>query len=102
MGCSASDIQITPVEAPDDARFESGEVLVTTGDTEVPYEELAILTVGPHSGKWSTKKLLANFREAARRVGADAVVRVDFDAFGNGETGALTYSATGTAVRYQQ
>ncbi len=101
-GCSTSRIEITPLEpASEAAPVSGGDIQVTTGDVDGSYEELAILTVGPDTGDDATRKLIARLREAARRVGADAVVRVDFDVYGRGENGDQTHMATGTAVRYR-
>ena len=94
-------IDIATLNAPPEAiAVEYADVLVTTGDVEVDYDELAILSVGPR-GHDSIEELIADLRAAAVEAGADAVVRVDFDVYGGGEDGFLRRTATGTAVRYK-
>ena len=77
-----------------------GDLLVTTGDTDRPYDELAILVVGPR-GDDDTDKLIADLRLAAYEAEADAVVRVDFKVFGAGDDGFQRWVAVGTAIRYR-
>lgn len=74
---------------------------VTTGDLDRAYEEIAILRVGGRDGRSATERLIRDLRDAARRLDADAVVRVDFEAYGNGESGSQEWYATGTAVRFR-
>ena len=81
------------------APLDEGDLLVTTGDVGRAYDEVAILVVGPR-GDGETDALLADLRQAAREIGADAVVRVDFEVYGGGENGFTRWSATGTAVRF--
>ena len=95
-GCSGSRIEVTPL-APE-ATDLRGEIRVTTGDLDVPYDEIALVSVGPFD---ETKDLLRALRAAARKAGADAVVRVDFDVYGSGESGSQARMASGTAVRYR-
>jgi hypothetical protein len=96
-GCGSS-TEIVPL--PPRAEALDRGLLVTTGDLDRPYDEIALLRVGPE-GDEETDELLASLRIAARRAGADAVVRVDFDPYGGGEDGSLRWVATGTAVRFR-
>ena len=90
--------EFAPLDAaPHAAGFGSG-LVVTTGDVDEPYVEVAILTVGPR-GWNSTDELVEDLREAARRADTDAVVRVDFDQYAD-EDGFVKRIATGTAVRF--
>ena len=97
-GCSGARTEIVPL--PSRAEALDRGLLVTTGDLDRPYEEVALLRVGPQDDE-ETGTLVAALRRAARRAGADAVVRVDFDPYGSGESGNLRWVATGTAVRFR-
>ncbi|MDT0630608.1 hypothetical protein RQM47_13585 [Rubrivirga sp. S365] len=72
-------------------------VTVTTGDAPGPYEELAVLVVGPGRSLSDAEEMAvmhARLRREARRLGAQAVVRVAYHNLGENGT-----KATGTAVR---
>lgn len=84
----------------DTAPLDGSDLLVTTGDVGRPYEEVAILSVGPR-GDDEIDKILGDLRQAARDVGADAVVRVDVEVYGSGESGYARLRATGTAIRFR-
>ena len=77
-------------------------VQITTGDVSVPYDELAILSA---RARWDIRAsggiddLNRRLRATARRLGADAVVRVDYDVVGRGDDSVPWQTATGTAVR---
>lgn len=73
---------------------------MTTGDLDRPYDEIAILSVGPREDD-EVDKIFADLRQAARNVNADAVVRVDVEVYGSGEDGYARLRATGTAVRFR-
>lgn len=95
-GCSGPSVEVTPL-APETSEL-GGAIPITTGDIDAPHEEIAILTVGSFD---TTRELIAALRDAAREAGADAVIRVSFEAYGGGESGNLRRVATGTAVRYR-
>ena len=97
-GCSSAKTEITPL--PPRAEALDRGLLVTTGDLDRPYDEVALLRVGPHRDE-RTPRLVEALRSAAQAAGADAVVRVDFDPYGAGEDGYLNWVATGTAVRFR-
>ena len=101
-GCAAhggaaplSDTSYTAL--PDDA-----PVIVTTGELDGSYEELAILVVKPGGlllgASYATliERMNANLRDEARAIGAHAVVRVEYDI---ADLEGETTRATGTAVR---
>ena len=97
-GCATSgDVarlsEATYPSLPDDAPVE-----VTTGDIDVPYEELAVVVVRPTPWRIQTEaSAIADMNERlqaeARQVGAQAVIRVSYD-LADKQT-----RATGTAVR---
>ena len=99
VGCTTSG-SVAPLSdasypaLPGDARVE-----VTTGDLDVPYEELAVVVVRPDAswlGQSDAEEIAAmneKLRTEARRIGAGAVVRVSYDVAGEHSR------ATGTAVR---
>ncbi|MEM1053922.1 MAG: heavy metal-binding domain-containing protein [Bacteroidota bacterium] len=98
-GCANRITEIIPLET-DSARLGT-DLTVTTGDLDRPYDEVALLRVNSRGQGDATEELIADLRAAARRVDADAVVRVDFDTYGAGEHGSLRWAATGTAVRFR-
>ncbi len=83
----------------------STPVRVTTGDLSVPYEEVAIVSVrteGGYGSPGTIADLNQRLEVAARRVGADTVVRVDYDEVHEGDSSFSWRTATGTAVRVQE
>ena len=101
VGCGGRTVEVVRVDAgPETVPADDG-FRVTTGDLDRAYEEIAILRVGGRSGRSAAEQLTHDLRDAARRVEADAVVRVDFEPYGNGESGSLEWYATGTAVRFR-
>ncbi|MEM6327222.1 MAG: heavy metal-binding domain-containing protein [Bacteroidota bacterium] len=98
-GCANRVTEIIPLES-GSARL-GHDLTVTTGDLDRPYDEVALLRVNSRGHGDATEELVADLRAAARRVDADAVVRVDFDPYGSGEDGTLRWAAVGTAVRFR-
>ncbi len=98
-GCAASTDVARLSDATYPALAEDLPVDVTTGDLDVPYEELAVVVARPDAswlGQSEAEKIVTmneKLRTAARRVGAQAVVRVSYELAGE------HVRATGTAVR---
>ena len=72
-------------------------VTVTTGEITAPYREVAVLVVGPGRNLSDAEEIAVmheRLREEARRLGAQAVVRVTYHNLSESST-----RATGTAVR---
>lgn len=101
VGCGGRTVEVVRVDAGPEAVLADDGFRVTTGDLDRAYEEIAILRVGGRDGRSATERLIRDLRDAARRLDADAVVRVDFEAYGNGESGSQEWYATGTAVRFR-
>jgi hypothetical protein len=73
------------------------QVRVSTGDLEEAYEELGVIVVRPGQNLSATEDVAVmheRFREEARRIGAHAIVRIEYYNLGESNT-----HATGTAVR---
>lgn len=98
-GCGASGNVVRLSEATYPALAEDAPVEVTTGALAAPYEELAVVVVGPgpswlgRSDADEVAEMNEQLRAEARRIGAEAVVRVSYDVAGGHAR------ATGTAVR---
>jgi hypothetical protein len=80
---------------------ESDEIRLTTGEIDEPYEEIAVIAVH-EDGDAVLEVLSLRLREQARALGADAVIRVDYDLERAGGEAYLIQSATGTAVRIRE
>ncbi len=75
-------------------------ILVTTGDIRREYEEISIIRSSVRFGGTTyLSDLYESFREEARKIGAQAVLRVQF---GSTNVGYFSYLwAVGTAVKYR-
>ena len=73
----------------------TANILLITGDVDREYEEIAILKIFQSTAYSDTLQRFPDaLREEARKLGADAVIRIQLD-----DLGAL---ATGTAVRFKE
>lgn len=90
-----SESTYTPLEA-------NQAIQLTTGDLDKAYEEMAIITVWAErtfKERNVLEKLNELLRMEARALGADAVVRIDYEMQTSTGEADLKQSATGTAVR---
>src|SRR3989338_4435678 len=78
-GCAAgrSDVILLNAGTRVDARPENAAVVLTVGDLNQPYQELAVLHVSGVSRE-GYERLNEKLREEARRIGADAVIYVRY------------------------
>ena len=99
IGCGSSENVARLTDATYPALPEGEKVEITTGDIDEPYEEVAVLVVGPkpswlpQSGAEEVAAMNERLREEARQLGAHAVVRVSY------EVTTEHPRATGTAIR---
>ncbi|MCU0426193.1 MAG: heavy metal-binding domain-containing protein [Candidatus Kapabacteria bacterium] len=75
-------------------------ILVTTVEIRRDYEEISIIRIISKVGSTTyLSDLYESFREEARKIGAEAVIRVQF---GSSSVGYSSYPwAVGTAVKYR-
>lgn len=75
-------------------------ILLTTGEIRRDYEEISIIRIISRAGSTTyLSDLYESFREEARKIGAEAVIRVQF---GSSSVGYSSYPwAVGTAVKYK-
>jgi len=93
-GCTSSSVsRLTDKEYP--AKPEDAPIQISTGDIDRDYVEIAIISVKGGMGAGADKKN-EKLRMRARKLGADAVIRVTY-----GESTPSQTTARGTAVRFE-
>ena len=53
------------------------DIVLTTGDIDRPYKELGVIVV--RGRRTCSEKIMKLLKEKAKELGADAVIKVDFD-----------------------
>jgi len=76
FGCARTRADFAPLSIDSSTSKTGGDILLTTGDLDQPYEELGVIFVKGRCARY--KKIVERLRAEAKKIGADAVIKIEF------------------------
>ena len=76
LGCSRITADFAPLAIDSSTSQAGGNILLTTGDLDQPYKELAVIFIKGRCASY--KKIVGRLRSEAKEIGADAVIKIEF------------------------